>query len=485
MIRHYLTLEHVAHALTEQLHNAELVEVFTQEKSLLMMRFLAGDAEVTVEARIDPTFGTMLIRPDVHRARKNTLDVFGMVIGQRCSVVTKHPHDRVVSIWLDRHVIHVLLFGAGKANVIVTKLGLVVAVLQKSDHAIGSEFTLDGTTAPPLGRWYSAQSTVVDDVIAACRASTAYFVLEKDGDVLFSLIPLNGWQEILCTDDIFQAIRRTISLRRRRADEARRKTTLVREITRRLHRTQRSLEAMLREEATVDRAAMYRRMADALMALPDVKRIGIDTIDVVDVDGQPLTVDLDVSLNIVENAAKYYKRAKRSEQAAAVRRVRIPIFQAQTEQLQHDLDEALATSNVTEQTKVYLPMESTSPDGTAGRTQFREFILDDSYTLYVGRSASNNDELTMRFAKQNDWWLHARGVSGSHVVLRGSGNAKPPKNILEKAAAIAAWYSAARNATYTPVVYTQRKYVRKPKGANVGAVTLEREQVILVKPGLP
>jgi len=113
------------------------------------------------------------------------------------------------------------------------------------------------------------------------------------------------------------------------------------------------------------------------------------------------------------------------------------------------------------------------------------FRLDDVYTLYVGKSAANNDELTMRFAKQNDWWFHARGVSGSHAILRGGGSEKPPKQILEQAAAIAAYYSHARNASYTPVVYTQRKYVRKPKGANVGAVTLERETVIMVRPSIP
>lgn len=60
-----------------------------------------------------------------------------------------------------------------------------------------------------------------------------------------------------------------------------------------------------------------------------------------------------------------------------------------------------------------------------------------------------------------------------------------PKEILERAAAITAYYSQARNASYVPVVYTQRKYIRKPKGANIGAVTIEREQTIIVKPALP
>jgi predicted ribosome quality control (RQC) complex YloA/Tae2 family protein len=76
-------------------------------------------------------------------------------------------------------------------------------------------------------------------------------------------------------------------------------------------------------------------------------------------------------------------------------------------------------------------------------------------------------------------------VSGSHAVLKGVTGTKPPKPVLEAAAAITAYYSGARNASYVPVVYTQRKYVRKPKGAAVGAVVLEREDVVMVKPALP
>jgi predicted ribosome quality control (RQC) complex YloA/Tae2 family protein len=119
-------------------------------------------------------------------------------------------------------------------------------------------------------------------------------------------------------------------------------------------------------------------------------------------------------------------------------------------------------------------------------TRFREFPLDDEHTLYVGKTAADNDELTLRFAKPNDYWFHARGVPGSHAVLRSpSKDKKPPKNIIEQAAAIAAYFSKARNAKMSPVAYTQKKYIRKPKGAAVGAVILEREEVLMVRPHVP
>ena len=119
--------------------------------------------------------------------------------------------------------------------------------------------------------------------------------------------------------------------------------------------------------------------------------------------------------------------------------------------------------------------------------KFRVFELDENYTLYVGKNAANNDELTMKFAKPNDIWLHARGSSGSHCVIKSKSNKneKIPKIILQKAAEIAAYYSGAKNARYTPVCYTQKKYVHKPKNANTGAVVLQREEIIMVEPKLP
>lgn len=87
----------------------------------------------------------------------------------------------------------------------------------------------------------------------------------------------------------------------------------------------------------------------------------------------------------------------------------------------------------------------------------------------------------MRFAKHNDLWFHARGVSGSHAVLRHNGKGKTQKILLKKRLP----YSSARNASYTPVAYTEKKYIRKPKGAHPGAVVMEREKVVMVSPGLP
>ncbi|MBX9850529.1 MAG: NFACT RNA binding domain-containing protein, partial [Cytophagaceae bacterium] len=92
------------------------------------------------------------------------------------------------------------------------------------------------------------------------------------------------------------------------------------------------------------------------------------------------------------------------------------------------------------------------------------------FKIFVGRNAGNNDELTQKFAHKNDLWLHAKDVAGSHVVIQHQSGKKFPKNVIEYAASLAAYYSKRKNESLCPVVYTEKKYVRKVKGAAKGEV---------------
>ena len=120
------------------------------------------------------------------------------------------------------------------------------------------------------------------------------------------------------------------------------------------------------------------------------------------------------------------------------------------------------------------------------KINFKHYILHDKYDVFVGKDSKNNDELTTQFAKQNDLWFHARGLPGSHVVLRITNTKEAvPKNIIKETASIAAYFSKAKTAGMVPVSYTFRKYVHKKKGLDPGQVILDREDVVLVKPEIP
>jgi predicted ribosome quality control (RQC) complex YloA/Tae2 family protein len=117
---------------------------------------------------------------------------------------------------------------------------------------------------------------------------------------------------------------------------------------------------------------------------------------------------------------------------------------------------------------------------------FRLFTVVGGFQVWAGKSGENNDLLSMRHTAKNDLWFHARGVGGSHVVLKiGTGKGEVSKQAIEQAAAIAAYYSKMRNSKLVPVAMSEGKYVRKPKGVPAGTVTLEREKTLFVEPALP
>ena len=106
------------------------------------------------------------------------------------------------------------------------------------------------------------------------------------------------------------------------------------------------------------------------------------------------------------------------------------------------------------------------------------------YHIWAGRNAKENDQLTTSVAHKNDVWLHARGTSGSHVIVRAEGR-QVPQEVIRTAAGIAGYYSKAKGSELVPVAYALSKFVRKPKGAHPGAVIMMREEVMLVAPELP
>lgn len=98
------------------------------------------------------------------------------------------------------------------------------------------------------------------------------------------------------------------------------------------------------------------------------------------------------------------------------------------------------------------------------------YISSDGYDMYVGKNNYQNEELTFKFATGNDWWLHAKGCPGSHVVVKMKGNEELPDSTFEEAARLAAFYSSAREQGKVEVDYVQKKQVKKPSGAKPGFV---------------
>jgi len=119
------------------------------------------------------------------------------------------------------------------------------------------------------------------------------------------------------------------------------------------------------------------------------------------------------------------------------------------------------------------------------RRNIIEYGLPGGWKALVGKSDADNDFLSLKMAKPNDFWFHVRGMPGSHVVLRAKPDENPDRDILKCAAAVAAFHSKARKGGVVSVSCTRARYVTKPKGAKPGSVHIRKESVFKVHPGLP
>jgi len=255
-----------------------------------------------------------------------------------------------------------------------------------------------------------------------------------------------------------------------------------------------SAERMLDELSNESRAGRYERWGHLLMAQQDAVDPGDEEVTLPDLfeEGDPVTIPLDPATSVVENAERYYARARRTRRSReeAESRLEETMARAETAEALHEEITAINTldgiKRFRKEREADVAPFVDRPDADVDHFPFRRFDLGEGYEVWVGKNARQNDELTFHTAQKYDLWLHARGVPGSHTVLHlPNRDAEPGRRRKYIAAAIAAYYSKARGSGLVPVMITERKYVRSPKGAAPGAVRVDREEVLLVEPGLP
>lgn len=113
------------------------------------------------------------------------------------------------------------------------------------------------------------------------------------------------------------------------------------------------------------------------------------------------------------------------------------------------------------------------------RLPYRVFKCKDGVDIWVGRSAKDNDELLKYFTRGNEWWLHAKEIPGSHVIIKSSVDALGLENLLD-GAILAAHFSKSRGENLE-VSYTRVKYVKKIKGMPAGKVSISHAKTLSIK----
>ena len=281
--------------------------------------------------------------------------------------------------------------------------------------------------------------------------------------------------------------------------------TILSRVTRPLRRRAESL-AKLSENLSLDitRAAEHaelRREAETLAAFQARVPGGAASVDLPDVydPARTRTIALDPAEPVHVQVEKRFRRAGKLERSAEHAARRLELVRREHDDLAGSLVLLERTGSFSEALKTIeairakfdfdlddAPRPKGAPKYREPEKTYRSFDIDERWFALVGRSNFENDEITFKVAKPNDLWFHAQGVPGSHVVLRPRGGSDgPPARVIQLTASLAAHFSKAKHSSLVPVIYTQRKYVRKFKGARPGQVTCEREKMVMVPPALP
>ena len=258
-------------------------------------------------------------------------------------------------------------------------------------------------------------------------------------------------------------------------------------------RIKKTSRVIKKSEEDLEKALNYERhkmFGDLITAnLANITK-GEAQVELVDFDGHAVSIQLDPKLTPVENAQAQYARYKKLKRGVEKIQARVQELSSELEYL-YSLQDEMESAEVVDDLKVIEnkieigeAFQSSQPSGskkTAPSSGPREIDYK-GYKIYVGRNSNQNDAL-VRQAQRHDVWMHVKDSPGSHVVIRTNRNQKVPKDVLERAAELAAFYSRAQNASKVTVTHTRVKNLKKPKGAKPGLVLVSKEDgSITVKP---
>ena len=205
-----------------------------------------------------------------------------------------------------------------------------------------------------------------------------------------------------------------------------------------------------------------------------------------------ITIPLDSTLTPQENAKKYFDKYSKLKRTAEALEHLLQETHSEIEHLESiaaSLDIALSEDDLAqikeEMNRHSAISAANTPEAKGSRITSKPFhyISSDGYHIYVGKNNFQNEELSFKFASGNDWWFHAKGQPGSHVIVKTNGDELPDRTF-EEAGKLAAYYSRGRQAPKVEIDYTQKKNLRKPNGAKPGFVVYYTNYSLLIEPDI-
>lgn len=342
---------------------------------------------------------------------------------------------------------------------------------------IDSQMTASDLTDDMLTHLYRQFQYYMEDVRNGAFTPVIYF----DGNTPkeFSALPLTHFQnlekkeygsisEVLST---YYATRNTlVRIRQKSAD-------LRHIVQTALERNRKKYELQSRQLKDTENRDLYKVYGELINAYGYQLPEGSKELTALNYyTGEELTIPLDPVKTPQENAQKYFARYNKQKRT----------YEALTELISETGDEIRYLESVESALDIALYeedltqiKEELSQAGYIRRRQQKKkskilsrplhYVSSDGYHIYVGKNNLQNEELTFHFASGNDWWFHAKGVPGSHVILKSGGDEVPDRTF-EEAGRLAAYYSKNRGNEKAEIDYIEKKHVKKVNGGRPGFV---------------
>ena len=514
MHNNYFFLRHLTLALEKKVVNYTLVSCFSQNKEELIIEFNNGAQSFFIKASLQPEFCCLSFPDSFNRARKNSVDLFNETLMKKVVGIRQFKNERCFSLDLEDNYSLLFKMHGNRSNIILINQNEPKEIFRnhlEADYQIKLselnrevDYSKEGfinystnlahtffTLGKPVWEYLNQkdfQTAGIETKWSLFEATVQhlnkplYYILEKEHNLILSLLPYGKiikqfTDPIVAINEFFQLYSQTQAFYSGKTTALRPLREQEKNAAGYISKNQVKLQELLSDQH-------YQAWGDLVMANLHRIKTGEEKVLVENFydENKPLEIKLKRELSPQKNAEVFYRKGK--NQHIEIQKLKEAIIRKEIElektklliseiESSSDLKELRVTS--TDSKKI------TKKKGSEVSLPFHEFEFK-GYKIWVGRNAECNDKLTLKHSYKEDLWLHAKDVAGSHVLIKHQSGKNFPKDVIERAAELAAYNSKRKTDSLCPVIVTPKKFVRKRKGDPAGAVVVEREDVIMVEP---
>lgn len=324
---------------------------------------------------------------------------------------------------------------------------------------------------------YGQFAVLMKEVTTGCFSPVIYY--DGKSPVEFSSLPMKLYRDAVSKSfSSISELLETYYAEKNAQTRIRQRSADLRKIVQTiLERTVKKYDLQCRQIKDTEKREKYKLYGELLHTYGYDAEPGAKSLEALNYyTNETIAIPLDPTLTAAQNAKKYfekYGKLKRTYETLSELTVQVKEEIDHLESITASLDIAEQESDLVEIKEELIAAGYIRRKGGAKKEKITSkpfhYISSDGFHMYVGKNNFQNDELTFKFAVGNDWWFHAKGQPGSHVIVRTEG-AELPDATFEEAARLAAHYSKGRGQEKVEIDYTEKKNVKKPGGAKPGFV---------------